>query len=60
MLNLAEFMGLVDESIRRVPKVVYFDENQLTYPVEVESERDYQYCMTNITTALAADACDLV
>lgn len=56
MLNLAEFCGLVDESVRRLPKTVYFHENQLTYPVQVESERDYQYCMTNITTALAADA----
>ena len=56
MLNLAEFLGLVDESIRQLPKVVYFHENQLTYPVQVESERDYQYCMTNITTAVAADA----
>jgi glycosyltransferase involved in cell wall biosynthesis len=56
MLNLAEFLGLVDESVRRLPKAVYFHENQLTYPVQVESERDYQYCMTNITTALAADA----
>ncbi len=56
MLNLAEFCGLVDESIRQLPKVVYFHENQLTYPVQVASERDYQYCMTNITTAMAADA----
>ena len=56
MLNLAEFCGLVDEPIRKLPKVVYFHENQLTYPVRFESERDYQYCMTNITSALAADA----
>ena len=56
MLNLAEFCGLADESVRWLPKVVYFHENQLTYPVQVESERDYQYCMTNITTATAADA----
>lgn len=56
MLNLAEFCGLVDVSVRRLPKIAYFHENQLTYPVQVESERDYQYCMTNITTALAADA----
>ena len=56
MLNLAEFLGLVDESIRQLPKIVYFHENQLMYPVQVESERDYQYCMTNITTAMAADA----
>lgn len=56
MLNLAEFRGLVAESIRRLPMVVYFHENQLTYPVRVEDERDYQYAITNFTTALAADA----
>ncbi|MHC4782867.1 MAG: tRNA-queuosine alpha-mannosyltransferase domain-containing protein [Planctomycetota bacterium] len=56
MLNLAEFLGLAHESIRHLPKIVYFHENQLTYPIQVESERDYQYCMTNITTAAAADA----
>ncbi len=56
MLNLAEFCGLANKSIRQLPKVVYFHENQLTYPVQVASERDYQYCMTNITTAVAADA----
>jgi glycosyltransferase involved in cell wall biosynthesis len=56
MLNLAEFLGLVDTSIRKLPKIAYFHENQLTYPVQIESERDYQYGMTNITTATAADA----
>ncbi|MFZ9034362.1 MAG: tRNA-queuosine alpha-mannosyltransferase domain-containing protein [Anaerohalosphaeraceae bacterium] len=56
MLNLAEFLGVADESIRHLPTIVYFHENQLTYPVQVESERDYQYGMTNITTAAAADA----
>jgi glycosyltransferase involved in cell wall biosynthesis len=35
--------------------VVYFHENQLTYPVRFESERDYQFAMTNMTTALAAN-----
>ncbi|MHC4636419.1 MAG: tRNA-queuosine alpha-mannosyltransferase domain-containing protein [Planctomycetota bacterium] len=56
MLNLAEFVGLVSESIRRLPRVVYFHENQLTYPVRFESERDYQFAVTNMTTALAADS----
>ena len=56
MLNLAEFRGLAGEPVRRLPTVAYFHENQLTYPVQVESARDYQYGMTNITTALAADA----
>lgn len=56
MLNLAEFRGLVCRDIRDLPAVVYFHENQLTYPVRVESERDYQFAMTNMTSALAADA----
>jgi glycosyltransferase involved in cell wall biosynthesis len=56
MLNLAEFIGLIDERVRQIKAVVYFHENQLTYPVRVESERDYQFAVTNMTTALAADA----
>ncbi|MBN2130595.1 MAG: DUF3524 domain-containing protein, partial [Sedimentisphaerales bacterium] len=55
MLNLAEFLGLAPQGIRNVPSAVYFHENQLTYPVRFESERDYQFAMTNMTTALAAD-----
>ena len=55
MLNLAEFKGLADSSISKIPTIVYFHENQLTYPCRFETERDYQFAMTNITTALAAD-----
>ena len=54
MLNLAEFIGLVNETVRKLPRIVYFHENQLTYPVRFESERDCQYVLTNMTTALAA------
>lgn len=56
MLNLAEFRGLVRRDIADLPTVLYFHENQLTYPVRAESERDYQFAMTNMTSALAADA----
>ena len=56
MLNLAEFRGLAPPQVRSLPTVAYFHENQLTYPVRFESERDYQFAMTNMTTALAADA----
>jgi len=56
MLNLAEFRGLTPRCIRDLPAVVYFHENQLTYPVRCENERDFQFAMTNLTTALAADA----
>ena len=55
MLNLAEFKGLAPEPVRRLPAVVYFHENQLTYPVQREDERDLHFGMINFTTALAAD-----
>ncbi len=54
MLNLAEFRGLCPQAISRKPAVAYFHENQLTYPVRFPSERDYQFAVTNMTTALAA------
>jgi len=56
MLNLAEFAALAPAGIAGLAKVIYFHENQLTYPVRVEDERDYQFAMTNLTSALAADA----
>jgi glycosyltransferase involved in cell wall biosynthesis len=56
MLNLAEFAALAPVRIAGLPKVIYFHENQLTYPARAEDERDYQFAMTNLTSALAADA----
>jgi len=56
MLNLAEFRGLSGRAVSGLPTILYFHENQLTYPVRVESERDYQFAMTNMTSALAAKA----
>jgi glycosyltransferase involved in cell wall biosynthesis len=56
MLNLTEFVGLSAIEFARLPKVIYFHENQLTYPVRFESERDCHFAMTNLTSALAADA----
>lgn len=55
MLNLAEFKGLAAKELRDLPAVLYFHENQLTYPVRHESERDFHYAVTNITSGLAAD-----
>ncbi len=53
MLNLAEFLGLCPQ-VANLPTVVYFHENQLTYPVEYAREWDYHFPITNMTTALAA------
>jgi glycosyltransferase involved in cell wall biosynthesis len=55
MLGLAEFKGLVDVNVRNLPAVVYFHENQLTYPVRITAERDDHFALTNLTTCLAAD-----
>ncbi len=54
MLNLAEFKGLVDERVRRLPSVAYFHENQLTYPDRYPREWDRHFAITNFTTCLAA------
>jgi glycosyltransferase involved in cell wall biosynthesis len=56
MLNLAEFLGLAPQAVRTLATIIYFHENQLTYPVQVESERDYQFALTNMTSALATGA----
>ena len=55
MLNLAEFRGLADSRVARLPTVAYFHENQLTYPVQQSAERDLHFGFTNFTTALAAE-----
>lgn len=55
MLNLAEFRGLAPPPVGTLPSVLYFHENQLTYPVRQEAERDLHFGFTNITAALAAD-----
>ncbi len=54
MLNLAEYLGLVPPSIQKLPSIVYFHENQLTYPVAHPQEFDFHYVLTNLITALAA------
>ncbi len=55
MLDLAQFKGLVGTPIAALPCVTYFHENQLTYPVRFDHERDLHFALTNFTTALAAD-----
>ncbi len=56
MLNLAEFRGLAPPSVAGLPRIVYFHENQLTYPVREDQPRDLHFAFTNFTTAVAADA----
>ena len=56
MMSVADLRALLPPKARRIPIVCYFHENQLTYPLSRDDERDYQYGMTNITSCLAADA----
>lgn len=56
MTAVADLRALLPAALRERPVVCFFHENQLTYPVPGEQERDYQYGFTNITSALAADA----
>ena len=55
MLNLAEFRGLAPAAAA-LPTVLYFHENQLTYPVRKEEERDRHFAFSNLLSARAADA----
>ena len=58
-LDLATFRGLAPSAWRELPTLVYFHENQLTYPSAPEAEtteRDHHYGFTNVLTCLAADA----
>lgn len=56
MLSLSDFRGLCPLPVRRLPAIVYFHENQLTYPNRNEEARDLHFAYSNMTTALAADA----
>ncbi len=56
MLSVCDLRALLPASMRGVLIVCYFHENQLSYPIPDDQVRDFQYGMTNITSALSADA----
>ena len=60
MLDLTTFLSLTRERTSRIPTVLYFHENQITYPWsitdrDVQEKRDVHYGFINISSALAAD-----
>jgi glycosyltransferase involved in cell wall biosynthesis len=55
MLNLAELKGLQPQLFSEAISVLYFHENQLTYPAQTPREWDHHFVFTNFTSALAAD-----
>lgn len=61
MLDLSTFLALTRHVTAEIPTVIYFHENQLTYPwspkdSDPEQQRDAHYAFINYTSALAADA----
>ena len=54
-LNLAELRAVLPPGLRDLPAVVYFHENQLTYPLRTGERRDVHHGLTNVHAALAAD-----
>jgi glycosyltransferase involved in cell wall biosynthesis len=58
MLDLPQWRGcLRDARILCTPTVIYFHENQWTYPISPEARTDFHFGYTNLLSALAADEC---
>ena len=55
MVNLPAVLSLARPHLDGVPVVQYFHENQLTYPLPPDEERERAYAITNYLSALAAD-----
>ncbi len=55
MVNLPAFLTLTRDRVATTPVVLYFHENQLTYPIREGKERDFTYAYINYLSALAAD-----
>src|SRR5258708_101480 len=56
MLDLATFLALTRSQTSHIPAVVYFHENQLTYPPGPRQKRDLGFGFINYASAQAADA----
>lgn len=55
MVNVPAFLALSRDVLQGVPVVLYMHENQLTYPLQDEVERDFTYGYINYLSCLAAD-----
>lgn len=56
MLNLTEFKSFCPALADR-PSVLYFHENQLTYPLAAHEKRDHHYALNEFFSALQATEC---
>jgi hypothetical protein len=60
MLDLTTFLALTRQRVADIPTVIYFHENQLSYPWsptdrDIAQKRDKHYGFINYVSALAAD-----
>jgi len=55
MVNIPAFLALTRPHLNDVPVVFYLHENQLTYPLPEDQERDHTYAYINYLSCLAAD-----
>lgn len=55
MVNLPAFLALTRDRLAETPVVLFFHENQLTYPLRDGQARDLTYAYINYLSALAAD-----
>ncbi len=55
MVNVPAFLALTRAHLRATPVVLFFHENQLTYPLAPGTPRDHTYSYINYLSALAAD-----
>lgn len=54
-LNLSDWRALAPKPFRDAPCVLYFHENQITYPLGAEAPKDFQYGWINLSSALSAE-----
>jgi len=54
-LNLCEWRALAPPRFGSAPSLLYFHENQVTYPLGELAPRDFHYGWINLSSALAAD-----
>ncbi len=55
MVNVPAFLALTREVFARVPVILCFHENQLTYPLPEGVDRDFTYAYINYLSCLSAD-----
>ena len=56
MLDLPVYLGMLGHNrIQQIPKVVYFHENQWTYPTSPRRKPDNHFGYTNLLSAISAD-----